>query len=262
MKWAFIVIAVLNLAYFVWEFDRQARINAMNAVTKPEPFRVPADAKRLALLSELAQLPAAVADNESVMVTDHQADGNLSQQTDVSVAASFPRTAAMDTLEVTPPQPSSASPVCASYGPFTDPDQAQNLKNWFDEREIITQQRTTNEASGGMFWVYLFPGNTKETTAAIENLQRQGVTDYQLINKGDLQNTISLGLFSSQIAVSRRLNEIKTKGFKPIAIPYHESATVHWVDVEISGVDIREIMVSEYPAGFNFDLFACSDTRP
>ena len=273
MKWAFVVTAVLNLAYFIWEFDRQIRIDAMNAVNQPEPFRVSVDAKRLALLSELAELPAAITKNESAPpITNRRAktaEANKglhlsSRQTNLSMLADFLQTTTMDNLKVTPPQFLSASPVCVSYGPFTDLAQAQNLRNWFDEREITAQQRTTNKASGAMFWVYLFPGGTKETTAAMENLQRQGITDYQLINQGDLQNTISLGLFSSQIAVSRRLNEIKTKGFKPIVVPHHKSATVHWVDVEIemSSVDVRKIMARKYPTSFNFVSFTCGGTPP
>ena len=49
----------------------------------------------------------------------------------------------------------------------------------------------------------------------IADLERKGVSDYLLINRNGLKNAISLGVFSSQDAVNRRLTEMTRKATSP-----------------------------------------------
>jgi hypothetical protein len=69
--------------------------------------------------------------------------------------------------------------------------------------------------------------------AAMKDLQLKGVKDIRLINEGDLSNAISLGLFSSQAAINRRLNEIKAKRYQSVVIPYSGGNKIHWFDVRV-----------------------------
>ena len=54
MKWLFVILLIINIVYFGWELDRQAKIIIRNATP---PITVSADTEKLVLLSELKKLP-------------------------------------------------------------------------------------------------------------------------------------------------------------------------------------------------------------
>ena len=147
--------------------------------------------------------------------------------------------------------------LCVSFGPFTEKGQADELSNWLQEKEVQTKQRGEGGKQDQYFWIYLSAGESEdEAMAAIEDLKGKGVKDYKLINKGNLQNAISLGLFSTQSAVNNRLNELKSVGYQPIIVPYHKNQAIIWVDARVDTKSAgQENILSEfingYPSRFN-----------
>ena len=100
--------------------------------------------------------------------------------------------------------------------------------------------------------------------AAIADSKGKGVQDYKFINKGNLQNAISLGLFSTQSAVNRRLKELKNIGYQPIMVPYHKPDLIIWVDAKVDTKDITEgniltEFINGYPSQFNSIPVKCED---
>lgn len=284
MKWLFIVFLLLNICYFGWEFDRQTHIEVSNTV---RPFNVPADVQILELLGESVRnsettnsaLPLTSGENTNEIkeATDQFSDiensplqniasmmdqGNIMIEKKIinGLVNSYPEAATNYVKET-----EQEKLLCVSFGPFAESNQASELSNWLKENEIQTRQRTDGGTKDQYFWIYLYPSNSKdEAVAAIEDLKGKGIQDYKVINKGNLQNAISLGLFSSQATVNKRLKELKNIGYQPIMVPYHKAESIIWVDAKFDIKDDSEEhilteFINGFPSRFNSIPVKCKD---
>ncbi len=262
MKWLFIIFLLFNVCYFGWELDRQTRIEVSNSV---RPFTVPANVQKLVLLEELENLPGSTTGGgagkggvefpdekdsllQNIVSLMDQGDVMIEKKFIEELVSSFPEFTKNHTQE-----PEEERMLCVSFGPFAESHQAGELSNWLKENEIQTKQRTESDGEDQLFWIYLSPSESKdEAIAAIEELRGKGIHDYKLIDKGNLQNAISLGLFSNQAAANRRLNELKNIGYLPFMVPYHKTQSIIWVDAKL---DKQENTLSDffngYPSRFN-----------
>lgn len=285
MKWLFIIFLLLNVCYFGWELDRQTHIEVSNTV---RPFNVPADVQILELLGESVRtseitnsaLPLTEGENANE-IKERAADqfSNIEDSPLQNIASMMDQGNVMiekkiiDELVNSHPEAvtnyvkktEQEKLLCVSFGPFAESNQASELSNWLKGNEIQTRQRTEGDTKDQYFWIYLSPSDSKdEAMAAIEDLKGKGIKDYKLINKGNLQNAISLGLFSSQAAVNRRLNELKNIGYQPIMVPYHKAESIIWVDAKLDIKDDSEEhilteFINGYPSRFNSIPVKCED---
>jgi len=272
MKWLFILLLLLNVIYFGWELDRQTRIEVKNSTA---PFIIPNNVKQLVFLRELESPPelrnqpilndeSDAGDIDVNSLTD-QSGSNDQLTDDVMIEGKFSGNLVSNLPDISAKRISqdeeSAEALCFSYGPFPANEQAKNLKQWFEQKEILVNQRTDNEQAKQLFWIYLAPQKSRENAiAAIEDLKSKGIKDYRLINSGDLRNAISLGLFSTQAIVNKRLNELKSKGYQPIVVPYHNAKVIYWVDVKLMGQqNLLNDLFTEYPSRFNSIPMNCSE---
>jgi len=288
MKWLFILLLLLNLIYFGWELDRQAKVAFRNSVP---PLVIPADVKKLALLRELTTLPPSkhsrdesdenevVEENittgqeDLLSESDQSAAGNQentqteSEQpvADVMIKEEFAQDLVTSLPDISipgiPDATQSAMELCFSYGPFPDDHQTKDLMVWFEARQISVHQRLETEKEHQLFWIYLAPQVSRDSAIeAIEELKNKGIKDYRLIETGNLQNAISLGLFSTQASVNKRLNELKNKGYQPIVVPYRDAKAIYWVDVKlINQQNLLTDMFSDFPARFNSVPVKCDE---
>lgn len=271
MKWFFLVLLVVNLVYFGWELDRQTHINLSE---KRQALTVPAGTAGMALVRELDEAPAARQQREfagesmspagatggpdadatrellqaDVMIEEEFVDELMTQLPDISVTEVTTDTAA-------------ELPMCFTYGPFADYSQSGQLVDWFEQRRVQHEQRIESEKEKQLFWIYLEPQESRDSAMqAIADLERKGVKDFRLIEAGNMQNAISLGLFSTQASVNKRLNELKNKGYQPVVIPYRDAEAVYWVDVRLLGQrDVLNDMFTGFPARFNSIPVNCSE---
>ena len=279
MKWLFIFLLLINVVYFGWELDRQTQIEFIN---EPIPLNISEDVKKLVLLRELETPPVSrktqvdesknIADDVSHddrvdQITEGTEEKNSSHKisTDVMIEKEF-----SDDLVASLPEindnsitgnKDSERTMCFSYGPFPDNKQAGDLKDWFEQREVLVKQRVEKEQKKRLFWIYLSPLESRENAiAAIEDLKNKGIKDYRLIDTGDLRNAISLGLFSTQAIVNKRLNDLKNKGYKPIVVPYHDAKVIYWIDVTlVNQKELLNEMFLEFPSRFNSVPMNCSE---
>lgn len=259
MKWFFILLLLANVVYLGWEIDRDTRLNRVNVSSA---IKVPAGTQELILLNELEKLPETRShiklDNElsadnfnsepvlpialnpnteqmmKTLLTDMSLSAldNGAEQDNISEENSFSEL--LPTPYTEPSVSLPAKTVCYTYGPIPNEEESGLLSKWLDERDILYNQRQTDEHGKQLFWVYLAPQESREQAeAAMKDLKQKGVKDLRLVRGGDLLNAISLGLFSSQAAVNRRLNEIKTKGYQSVVVPYYGGKKLHWFDVSI-----------------------------
>jgi len=279
MKWFAILLLLANVIYFGWELDRQTRIKVNNAVAS---IVVSHDAKKLLLLQEmeLPPVPRKLHTKDEEGTDDISDKVNMSAQlatentlltdtnraaTDVMIEKEFSVGLVSKLADISVPDISQKQELektlCFSYGPFPDVEQAKDVKKWFEQKHIKVMQRLDKSQEHQLFWIYLAPSDTRASAiAAIEDLKNKGVSDFRLINSGDLRNAISLGLFSSQASVNRRLNELKNKGYQAIVIPYRDAKVVYWIDVKlINQQNLLNIMFTDSPSRFNSVPIKCSE---
>ena len=272
MKWIFIVFFAVNLIYFGWELDRQTRINMGNS---REALQVTAGTRQLVLVHELPSAPPPPGRREEVAVTIED-DTSIISEEDVSPGAVLKMDDAgihvniADALVtelpdiIAPGIPATILPeriMCFSYGPLANISQVNDLMSWFQEHQVTIKQRFESGQEHQLFWIYLKPQASRDSAIqAIEDLKSKGITDYRLIETGDLQNAISLGLFSTQASVNQRLNELKDKGYQPVVIPYRDAKAVYWLDIKLTDQqDVLTKMFTEYPARYNSVPVQCSE---
>jgi sporulation related protein len=278
MKWIFILLLLVNVIYLGWEIDRDARLERANLSSA---IRVPAGTQRLVLLTELEKLPDVRSRIESENdfsgesfnsepVLPIQLNPNTEKifdtlLTDTSVTELDNRLEALgNSMRDMPSEStdsSSAKTICYTYGPIPNLNESILLSEWLNERGILYKQRQTDEQGKQLFWVYLAPRQSRASAeAAFNDLKQKGVKDMRLIREGDLLNSISLGLFSSQAAVNRRLNEIKTKGYQSVVVPYAGGKKIHWFDVSVvQNSDYVNDLFTGFPARFNALPVNCNE---
>ena len=273
MKWLFVILLVVNLVYFGWELDRQTLIHTGNA---KEALVIPADAGKLMLINEMdipppvkgaqQQVDKEITTENDTTLSAKESLATLNQdESDVQIETEFVNELVSKLPDISIPEISGdAVPsriMCFSYGPFPDNNQLNELIGWFRERDVEVGQRLEAGDENQLFWVYLATQASRDgAIQAMEDLKKKGVKDYQLIETGELRNAISLGLFSTQASVNRRLNELNNKGYQPVVIPRRDKKAVYWVDVRLA--DQQEIlnqMFTEYPARYNSIPVNCSE---
>ena len=272
MRWIFIVLFAINLIYFGWEIDHQTRIDLGNS---KEALVVPSGAKQLVLIRELP-LPPPVRYSQEEEAENISQDMNIPGEDEASVVADI-NAEDIDIKEniddaLVTQLPDISAPgipeniqqeriMCFAYGPFTEHRQAEELMGWFQDRRVVVQQRLETGQENQLFWIYLKPQASRDNAIqAIEDLKSKGITDYRLIETGDLRNAISLGLFSTQASVNRRLNELKNKGYQPVVVPYRDAKAVYWLDIKlIEQQDVLNQMFTEFPARYNSVPVKCSE---
>lgn len=267
MKWLFIFLLITNVIYLGWEIDRDSQLNRSN---KAAAIRVPAGTERLALLNELEKRPETRSrikldmalsgedfNSEPVLPielnpnTEKMMESLLKESSETKLDNDNIKQQTSDSEVLTYTLP--VKTICYTYGPIPNLKESRLLSEWLNDRGILYNERQTDEKGRQLFWVYLAPRESRASAvAAMDDLRQKGVTDMRLIREGDLSNAISLGLFSSQASINRRLNEIKAKGYQSVVIPYSGGNKIHWFDVSVvKDSDYVDDLFTGYPARFN-----------
>ena len=261
MKWFLLVLVVANVIYFGWEFDRNSKMKIANT---SQGISVSADVARLEKISEL---PEPLQQRNSHSLLSHE-DANT-ERGELMDTLVTPGSGQDDELVLQLPSIDPAladdSPgiyTCFSFGPIPDNNKALALYDWFLSKNVFARIESSDEDTQRLYWIYLAPlASTVGAMSMLDNLKDKGISDYRLINKGELKNAISLGLFSSQGAVDNRLAELNRQGFKPVVVPYTNVRKVFRVWVRLlKGSRVLEEVFSGFPSGFNSIPVKCAES--
>lgn len=260
MKWICLLLLVVNIAYFGWTLDQRTQETVQ---AHRSALTVPKAVPRLKLISELDQPPVRKL-NTSTRQTDTDEDGRS------QLLATLPEISTQLPESLIVPM-RLATDACFSFGPFAEIVQSERLLEWLRADGVRARLRRENTAAEPgaprrqLLWVYLAPQADARTT--LQELREQGIQDVRVIETGELQNAISLGLFSSQAAVNRRLRELQGKGYQPVVVPYNDEDTVFWVDARIDTAATIDALIDEFHSGLNYlpvqcDKIALPQTNP
>lgn len=267
MKWLAVALLALNLGYYGWELDQDLRRTRAN---RAQALSVPAGVQLLPLVREMKEPPQARADDaehadfeadaQAVMDTGMAPEGSIAAELQASTGAGPDELVnQLPELAVATATSGPTEYSCFSFGPLPGEKHALWLADWFRMRMIPMRTRESEDADGSLLWVYLAPlPSAQEARGVVQALQQTGVRDFRLINRGDLANAVSLGLFSSQQAVNERLSELREKGFQPVVVPYTGVQRVQWIDVRMpQGDPVLEEMYAGFPGRYNSVPAAC-----
>ncbi|MGD9602451.1 MAG: hypothetical protein AB7O21_13735 [Gammaproteobacteria bacterium] len=139
-----------------------------------------------------------------------------------------------------------AADTCMNIGPFAQARDADTVEAWLAPRATELHRVTQVVRTRHFFWVYLAPKTAEEARARVADLTREGVSDFLLIQREGLKNAISLGLFSTQDAVNRRLSEMNQRGYQPIVVPRVEKKQHTWLraNLAVGYTDISTLPVT------------------
>ncbi len=231
MRTLVLALVVANAAFFTWRYNEQ--VEAKIAAARPVA-PLAGDTPGLTLVGELDELPPPRVPPKEVTVAPAPTPIDIPDAVEDSAPAFAADAEPADSIESIDSAPVAPSGVCVHIGPFATPTEYDALRRWLVPRTTTLALESSTTAKRQLFWVYLEPKNATEAQANIADLKRQGVRDYLLINRSDLTNAISLGVFSSQDAVNRRLAEMTKKGYSPLVVPRIETTDMHWLNAELA----------------------------
>lgn len=233
MKWATIIFLLLNVGYFGWQMNQRLD-HVVPAMAITEDI-IPASTETLVLLNELEELPPL---REETVVTTETIEIEEVEESSIGMneVLSF-----------------SIEGTCISIGPYGSEEEFMALKEWLQTRNQPVRERVEEIRTRERYWVYLEPKDEAEAKEKLRELQSKGLNDYYMISKGDMKNAISLGLFSSQETVNRRLVELEKEGYNPVVVPQYKSTRALWLDVQIE----NEQILPELPEGIEITNLDC-----
>jgi hypothetical protein len=193
--------------------------DAQTATAQPTPSPTPADATTPIATTEAATSQAAAPAEPAAAI-------RLAATSEVPEAPTFTTRASTGS--------GVATNACIEVGPFPNGKDADALEAWLAPRasRLVRVNRVMRRRQ--FFWVYLEPRDAEEARAKLADLRARGVRDFLLIQRGGLKNAISLGLFSTQDAVGRRLAEVTEQGFQPVVVPRIEVTDYDWVRANLA----------------------------
>lgn len=265
MKWIFIFLLLVNVVYLGWEIERQAEISRNQPVAVSS---VSADSRQLKLITEqeagAQDLKTPVTPTFNATPAGTAGEAAAPPRDTASKPAGNPQAtpglvAQMPDIDITGIDTGSGKFYCFTFGPLPEQIMAVGLRDWFKSRRAAAATRHEDEKGRQLLWIYLAPqDNRTDAMDTMRNLKDQGISDYRLIERGDLENAISLGLFSSQASVNERLRELEGKGYKPVVVPYYDNKRIYLVDVKLQQTSVPPKQIfAGFPSRYNYVPVDC-----
>jgi len=268
MKWMFILLLLINVVYFGWELERQAGIARRRPVAVNS---IPSSSRQLLLITEkeagdqvlkapVAPLLDAAAGGAGEQGAEAAAPAPAVAVSDAPDTDNDPGLVAeLPDIDITGIDAGPGKYYCFSFGPLEEQIMALGLSDWFKTRRATASMRFADRQGRQLLWMYLSPQDSRtEAMDTIRELKDRGISDYRLIDRGNLENAISLGLFSSQAAVNGRLRELQQQGYKPIVVPYYDNKRIFWVDVRLKEIGVPlETVFEGFPSRYNYVPVDC-----
>jgi hypothetical protein len=108
--------------------------------------------------------------------------------------------------------------------------------------------RSHEEKEQSMFWVYLEPaGDYNKAKELAAKLKKKKVKDYFIIKSGPKNNGVSLGHYRDKNRAYAHAKHITELGFEPQVEAIFKTYTIYWLDYEVtSGGTIPESVLNKH----------------
>jgi hypothetical protein len=147
-------------------------------------------------------------------------------------SAQAPPGVALEEILAMPPE---SARQCYTIGPLVSEDDISALSAWFNAQGSEATLRDDERREVVSTWVFLPPLENREAAdARVRDMQASNIDDIYVIPRGDMANAISLGLFSQEETLQRRITQLEERGFTPSVLPRYKTVTASWFDVTAS----------------------------
>ena len=258
MRWLFLSLLVLNIAYVTWELNREH--TPRRATTA-----LPAGVESIVLLSELKadkplddaptraqptepgsggagrgpDMAAAVAPAPPAADAESSsADAALAVVAEQGSSARDIPAPATEQLAraATRPVPAPAGDQCFTLGPFSEMKTLRLVTREIKDYVVEASFRSKEEQEQTRFRVYIKSAGSKQAAkAVIKQLNSKNIKDHFIIADGPHKNAVSLGYFSEKDRAYRYAARVRKLGFDAIAEPVFRNYTIYWLDYRIKG---------------------------
>jgi len=146
--------------------------------------------------------------------------------------------------------------VAAGLGTTSDAD---TVTAWLKERGADANPGFRDEEEVVNYQVYVPPlASRSAAKELIGRMKQAGLTDLVIMNKGDLRNAISLGLYKTEPTTQRRVSQVREMGYEAVYRPRFQARRLHFVDAEIADEAIDEKAFGQAFPGFGIVPVPCS----
>lgn len=119
--------------------------------------------------------------------------------------------------------------LCLMVGAFASQAEAREFMARLAALDVESFEHPVDLSAGEGYWVYQRPlANRDEARRRLAELQTRGVDSY-IIPKGELENGISLGVFTRRDLAEARLEELKRLGLTVELHNIERSYREHWI---------------------------------
>jgi hypothetical protein len=268
MRWLFLFVLALNLAYIAWQIslpstDSYANVPPLNNV---QPIVLLSEVRNQQQSDSVDQV-AVMARQETtgdqssevtatagraVAESAVAAPASLSVSTESASESTPESTPAKESADVTTESAATDKPLqgrnCYTLGPFRDLDVLRSLTREIKPYVVATDFRGSEEKEQSLYWVYIKPEKSFEDAMQTgERLKENKIKDFYVIREGDNINGISLGHFRNKDRALRLAKKVTKLGFDVEADPVYKTYTVYWLDYELAdGLAIPEAIFDKY----------------
>jgi hypothetical protein len=234
MRWLFLLLLFLNLAYIAWEMNRPAT----DAYSHIKTTR--SNVQPIVLLSEISQQQQGEVpqnqpdeepiDNKPVAAEKAKKDLPRLEQPGSRVA----EIALPPEKGIPPAQNLEADDGCYTLGPFRDLEDLRELTRELKPYVVAVDFRGSEAKEQSLYWVYIKPANNREEAIATgEQLKANKIKDYFIIRQGENLNGVSLGYFRNKAGADALEKRVKQLGFDVVLETVFKTYTVYWLDYQV-----------------------------
>ncbi len=209
MKLVVLILTVLNVAYFTWQYQfSEPAVVTQSAPTKPIQFGNP-----MVLYSEFQA---------------EQAKADVTPAAKPEQATTEPR-ADRPILSGRP-----EAQACITIGPFSLVSDVSQAAGYFMDEDVSAQQRAAAAKRRAGFWVYIPPQRSlNEAREVLHYLQANDIEDALIIAEGSKENSISVGVYANENKAERRKKVIDAIGYTVNIEPLYRTQPQYWLDLEL-----------------------------
>ena len=245
MRWLFLFVLFLNLAYVGW----QVSLSPEDSYAGIKPLQ---DVKSIVLLSEMKLQSAeeVVLAKKPVLDKSEQLVAALSdkeQQQDLEEVAkikkSKPESLEINNTVVEEKKTVSTDPSlskapldrCFEIGPFRALDILSGLTQEIKPYVTTTSFRSSEKSEPAVYWVYIKPEPSRKKAVEMgKRLKAKKIKDFYVIRDGEKINGLSLGHFRSKEGAYGLMKKVKNMGFNVQLEPVYKKYSLYWLDYQLA----------------------------
>ncbi len=245
MRWLFLFVLFLNLAYVGWQLSR----SPADSYAGIESLQ---DVKPIVLLSEMKsqtvekeavtkQLEPEKSEQLAAMASDKEQQQNIEKVAKKEISKPEPLETNKTVVEEKKMPPanqllSGVSPDrCFEIGPFRVLNTLSGLTQDIKPYVTTTNFRSREKSESTVYWVYIKP--EKSRIKAIEvgkRLKAKKIKDFYVIRDGEKINGLSLGHFRNKDGAYGLTKKVKNLGFNVQVEPVYNNYTLYWLEYQLA----------------------------